>query len=445
MVSPMFAAAVPVPREVVAQTVAGAKPRNVVFILADDHRYDAMSFMGHPFARTPQLDAMARHGVHLKNALVTTSLCSPSRASILTGLYTFRHRVIDNNRPIPEGTVYFPQYLQKAGYATAFIGKWHMGGDSDEARPGFDHWISFRGQGNYLPPSPDYTLNVNGQRVKQKGYITDELTDYAVEWHVGADRYRVTGYLPGWDSATSKQVASDQVRPALRQFKDQPLYALACAGTLALAVGAACVSFAVVKRAFIDPLPYRADHELVSLLTVSDGMSSAMSPHVLADLRASSPPLVEFAPIRPTGVPYTVDGVTETLGVSFVTLDYFGLLGVSPAPGRVWTAQEPDAIVMSSAFWRDKLGRDLGAVGSSIIVEGRPRVIVGIMPLDFMPPYFQATDAWAPIDMPTLLADLLGLVLDVLLLLAGELRLVGSFRFTSLDCDLAGACAGRDC
>ena len=182
MVSPMFAAVVPVPREVVAQKVAGAKPRNVVFILADDHRYDAMSFMGHPFARTPQLDAMARNGVHLKNALVTTSLCSPSRASILTGLYTFRHRVIDNNRPIPEGTVYFPQYLQKAGYATAFIGKWHMGGDSDEARPGFDHWISFRGQGNYLPPSPDYTLNVNGRRVKQKGYITDELTDYAVEW-----------------------------------------------------------------------------------------------------------------------------------------------------------------------------------------------------------------------------------------------------------------------
>ena len=99
---------------------------------------------------------------------------------------------------------------------------------------------------------------------------------------------------------------------------------------------------------------------------------------------------------------------TETLGVSFVTLDYFGLLGVSPALGRVWTAEEPDAIVVSSAFWRDKLGRDPSAVGSSIIVEGRPRVVVGIMPLDFMPPYFQATDAWAPIDMPTLLADLRG-------------------------------------
>ena len=178
----VVAAVVPVPKEIVPQRIPNAKPRNVVFILADDHRYDAMSFMGHQFAQTPHMDAMARNGVHLKNALVTTSLCSPSRASILTGLYTFRHRVIDNNRPIPPGTVYFPQYLQKAGYKTAFIGKWHMGGDSDEARPGFDHWISFRGQGNYLPPNPNYTLNVNGQRVKQKGYITDELTDYAVEW-----------------------------------------------------------------------------------------------------------------------------------------------------------------------------------------------------------------------------------------------------------------------
>jgi N-acetylglucosamine-6-sulfatase len=101
----------PVPSEILPQAIEGARPRNVVFILADDHRYDAMSFMGHQFARTPHMDAMAANGVHLKNAFVTTSLCSPSRASILTGLYTFRHRVIDNQRAIPEGTVYFPQYL----------------------------------------------------------------------------------------------------------------------------------------------------------------------------------------------------------------------------------------------------------------------------------------------------------------------------------------------
>ncbi|MCP5111578.1 MAG: sulfatase [bacterium] len=172
----------PVPEQVTPRRIDGAKPRSVVFILSDDHRYDAMSFMGHQFARTPHMDAMAENGVHLKNAFVTTSLCSPSRASILTGLYTFRHRVIDNNRLVPKGTIFFPQYLQKAGYATAYIGKWHMGGVTDEPRPGFDHWVSFRGQGHYLPPNPNYTLNVDGQRVKQKGYITDELTDYAIQW-----------------------------------------------------------------------------------------------------------------------------------------------------------------------------------------------------------------------------------------------------------------------
>ena len=178
----LLRAAVPVPAEVTPERIPGAKPRNVVFILSDDHRYDAMSFLGHQFARTPVMDSLAKNGAYIKNALVTTSLCSPSRASILTGLYTFRHRVIDNNRPIPSGTVYFPQYLQKAGYATCFIGKWHMGGESDKPQPGWDRWVSFAGQGEYLPPTPDYTLNVDGERVKQKGYITTELTDYAIDW-----------------------------------------------------------------------------------------------------------------------------------------------------------------------------------------------------------------------------------------------------------------------
>lgn len=172
----------PVPNEVLVEKKSGnPAPMNVVFILSDDHRYDAMSFMGHQLAETPTLDRMAREGAHLKNAFVTTSLCSPSRASILTGLYTFRHRVIDNNRLVPEGTLFFPQYLQKAGYATAYVGKWHMGHNSDDPRPGFDHWVSFKGQGDYLPPGGK-NLNVNGKRVAQKGYITDELTDYAVDW-----------------------------------------------------------------------------------------------------------------------------------------------------------------------------------------------------------------------------------------------------------------------
>jgi N-acetylglucosamine-6-sulfatase len=162
-------------------------PRNVIFILSDDHRYDFMGFMpGAPsWLETPNLDRMAAGGAHIRNAFVTTSLCSPSRASILTGRYAHRHGIVDNTSPIPEGTRFFPEFLHDAGYRTAYIGKWHMGEVDDIPQPGFDHWVSFRGQGNYLAPSTDYTLNVDGARVPQKGYITDELTNYAVDWLKG--------------------------------------------------------------------------------------------------------------------------------------------------------------------------------------------------------------------------------------------------------------------
>lgn len=157
-----------------------ARPRNVVFILSDDHRYDFMSF--HPdapdFLETPNMDRMALEGGHLKNAFVSTALCSPSRASILTGQYMHHHQVVDNQRPVAPGTQFFPSHLQAAGYETAFVGKWHMGHDSDRPRPGFDHWVSFAGQGTYTNP----LLNVNGQSLETQGYTTDILTDQALEW-----------------------------------------------------------------------------------------------------------------------------------------------------------------------------------------------------------------------------------------------------------------------
>ena len=159
-----------------------ARPRNVVIILSDDHRYDFLGFMPRAprWLRTPGLDRMRAEGAHVRNAFVTTSLCSPSRASILTGQYAHRHGVVDNSSPIPPGTTFFPQYLQRAGWRTAYIGKWHMGEDagSDQPRPGFDHWISFRGQGSYTDP----TLNVNGRSTALTGYTTDILTDSAVAW-----------------------------------------------------------------------------------------------------------------------------------------------------------------------------------------------------------------------------------------------------------------------
>lgn len=185
----LFAAA-PVPTEIVPEKISGAKPRNVVFILSDDHRYDAMSFMGHQFAKTPVMDSLAANGAHIKNALVTTALCSPSRASILTGLYTFRHRVIDNNRAIPKGTVYFPQYLQKAGYATSFIGKWHMDG------------MSFLplAEGKSIPWRKDFLYVY---------YWEKNFPQTPTTFSIRGDRYKYITYYGLWDSDEFFDIPND--------------------------------------------------------------------------------------------------------------------------------------------------------------------------------------------------------------------------------------------
>jgi len=161
-----------------APLIARPARRSLVFILADDHRYDMLSCRGHPWLQTPGLDRLARDGVLFENAFVTTALCSPSRASILTSRYVHSHGVTDNVTRLPRGLVTFPEVLQRNGYRTGFIGKWHMGGESDEPRPGFDRWVSFRGQGQYYDP----VLNYDGHRRQAAGYVTDLLTGEALRF-----------------------------------------------------------------------------------------------------------------------------------------------------------------------------------------------------------------------------------------------------------------------
>lgn len=167
--------------------IATQKPRNIIFVLVDDLRYDGMGFLQHGRLKTPNIDRMAREGSYFPNAVVTSALCSPSRATILTGQTARNHRVVDNNDSSEAGLTYFPSYLQNSGYQTAFFGKWHMGAATDAPRPGFTKWVSFKGQGTYWPQrsvgvGPVGTLNVDGRDTARTGYITDELTDYAVNW-----------------------------------------------------------------------------------------------------------------------------------------------------------------------------------------------------------------------------------------------------------------------
>jgi len=150
---------------------------NMLVVLVDDMRWDELGAAGHPFVDTPNMDRIAREGVRFQNAFATTPLCSPSRASFLTGQYAHMNGIVDNTARPSHGLPTFPVELERTGYETAFIGKWHMGND-DSPRPGFTRWVAMRGQGEAVDPM----LNVDGERQQTTGYVTDVLTDYAIDF-----------------------------------------------------------------------------------------------------------------------------------------------------------------------------------------------------------------------------------------------------------------------
>ena len=162
-----------------SRSVEPGRPPNVVVILVDDLRWDDLAIAGHPFAQTPAIDRLAREGTRFLNAFATTPLCSPSRAAILTGQYVHTNGITDNTArdSASHRLSTFAIPLMAAGYETGFFGKWHMGND-DTRRPGWTHWVAMKGQGEAIDPN----LNVDGQRLVVKGYVTDVLTDYTVNF-----------------------------------------------------------------------------------------------------------------------------------------------------------------------------------------------------------------------------------------------------------------------
>ena len=155
-----------------------ARP-NLIVILIDDLRFDETGITGHPYMKTPHIDRLATEGALFQNAFHTTPLCSPNRASILTGQYASRHGIFDNvgrdalSHQLPN----YHRELQRLGYETAHIGKWHMGNDA-RPRPGYDTWISFRGQGTIVDP----VLWENDEERPVPGYVTDLLSERAVDF-----------------------------------------------------------------------------------------------------------------------------------------------------------------------------------------------------------------------------------------------------------------------
>ena len=152
---------------------------NFLIILVDDLRYDEFGAGGHPYMQTPHIDRIAHEGALFERAFHTTPICSPNRASVLSGQYASRHGIIDNvARDLASHRL--PNYhleLQRLGYETAHIGKWHMGNDG-RPRPGYDRWIAFDGHGRLRDPR----LNIDGTYVPHRGYVTDLMNDMAVEF-----------------------------------------------------------------------------------------------------------------------------------------------------------------------------------------------------------------------------------------------------------------------
>ena len=155
---------------------------NFLVILIDDLRFDEFGAGGHPYMQTPHIDRIAHEGALFERAFHTTPICSPNRASIVSGQYASRHGIIDNvardamSHRLPN----YHLHLQKLGYRTAHIGKWHMGNQGGP-RPGYDYWVSYDGHGRLNDPR----LNHDGRYEQHRGYVTDIMNTLAVEFLEG--------------------------------------------------------------------------------------------------------------------------------------------------------------------------------------------------------------------------------------------------------------------
>ena len=150
------------------------KPMNIVYIMSDDHSYQTISAYDHRFIETPNIDWIAQHGTRFTNSFVANSLSGPSRACMLTGKHSHANGFTDNTKTFDGSQQTYPKLLQKAGYQTAMIGKWHLTSNPT----GFDYWDILIAQGHYY--NPDFICN--GKRVQRHGYVTNIVTDLALDW-----------------------------------------------------------------------------------------------------------------------------------------------------------------------------------------------------------------------------------------------------------------------
>ena len=202
---------------------------------------------------------------------------------------------------------------------------------------------------------------------------------------------------------------------SLRSLRRQPLYVGSFVLTLMLAVAAATTMGAVIKPAAFDPLPYRDDSALVMVNTAANNGIGPVNIHTLNDLRAGTPsafaelrrdtPLMAITASRGASGSYTTPDGVFPVNLAFVEANYFATLGVAPMAGRLWNANETNGVVVSWTFWQRTLNAGQAAVGSSITIDGIDRVVLGILPREFVAPWQANAEVWTPLDPAPLLAD----------------------------------------
>ena len=153
---------------------AQKKLMNIVFIMSDDHSYQTISAYDKRFINTPNIDWLADNGVKFQESFVANSLSGPSRACMLTGKHSHANGFTDNSKTFDGGQQTFPKLLQKQGYQTAMIGKWHL----TSLPTGFNYWDILIGQGDYY--NPDFLSN--GKKIRRPGYVTNIIADMAIDW-----------------------------------------------------------------------------------------------------------------------------------------------------------------------------------------------------------------------------------------------------------------------
>ena len=162
------------------------KQPNILFIMADDHASKAISSYGGGINHTPNIDRIAHEGMRFDHCYVTNSICTPSRATILTGTYNHVNAVTTLETPINNRLPNVAKHLKTGGYQTAIIGKWHLGEGKAHEPSGFDFWSVLPGQGDYFDP----LFIEMGESLTEEGYITDIITDKSLDWLSKADKQK---------------------------------------------------------------------------------------------------------------------------------------------------------------------------------------------------------------------------------------------------------------